>query len=153
MPKIEVDIPRETVNSTTDCTTITNRTVRHTLIEIYLEQGYSLNKISKLLKCSKHTIIEVKRGKKIGSKLLATRLKEQLADKFTVHASMFLDYANQQDKLDKASTLQLVTAAGISVDKARLLNNESTMNVNVRDVHSDVKAKLEQVERLIEAGE
>jgi len=150
MTTVAVKMPE---NVAGEVTTINPLTIKYTLIQIYLEQGLSTRKISKLVHVSNNAIMQVKRGERVGSIELASRLKEQLASKFTINASEFLDHANQPDKLDKASTLQLVTAAGISVDKARLLNNESTMNVSVRDVHQDIVLKQDRFAKLLDEVE
>ena len=148
MPKITVDMPEPDTGRNT---VLDRMTVNATIAQIYIEQGLSVRKINKLTGVSTDCIKKVRKGLKVGSPELAIRLKEGLANKFTIAASTFMDYAHDPDKLAKAGTLQLVTAAGISVDKARLLNNESTMRITITDVYQEYSTKITQLERMLEA--
>lgn len=135
---------------TAEETPIDARTLKNTVIGYYLAQKYSVRKIRRLTGAGHATILKVKKGELMGSTGLLKHIKSKLASTLELAASTFIDEATKRDKLDGASTLQLVTATGISIDKARLLNNESTLNVDVRSVHQDVASSMDKLNRLLE---
>lgn len=55
------------------------------------------------------------------------------------------------DKLEQASALQLATVAGISTDKARLMEDKSTSNVSHRGVIEHIDGDREQLMNKLQA--
>lgn len=66
-------------------------------------------------------------------KELLERYKRGLQTKFMRNADVLVQEAMREDKIEKASTLQLVTASGIMIDKAEKLEkgDQSPFNINI----------------------
>ncbi len=62
---------------------------------------------------------------------VATEIKNSLSSKLLVDASRLFNLAMSPEKIEKSSTLQLVTAGSILFDKHRLLAGESTSNTSI----------------------
>ncbi len=96
--------------------------------------GYSMENVANTVGIAKGTVHKWVHGQDIDRAEIAElcdRLKESLTDRLMVNADRLLIRAQDEDKIEKASTLQLVTAGSILIDKARLLRGESTENVAV----------------------
>lgn len=96
--------------------------------------GYTISHISAILGVSETCIVDWSKRPTFDSVSLqevSQGIKDSLAPKLIMNANLCFEMAMNDDKLKKASTLQLVTAASIMVDKARLLSNESTENIAV----------------------
>lgn len=70
------------------------------------------------------------------------KTKEILSAKFYLASDRLLDTAMRPEKLAKLRTTEGMMAAGIAVDKARLLEGKSTENVSVRGVVGHLQAQL-----------
>lgn len=78
---------------------------------------------------------------------LSSNIKKTMSDKFYVGASKLFAVAMEDKKLDKASTLQLTTAASQLIDKARLLDGDSTENIGmVIKRYESAKTKGQQID-------
>ena len=66
-----------------------------------------------------------------GFRELLDRVKAALPGQYFNYAARLANEAMSPEKIEKASTLQLMTAAGIAIDKARLIEGHSTENVSV----------------------
>ena len=83
---------------------------------------------------------------------LSERVKAHLCDKALHTANLCLTRATDDDKLDKASTYQLVMSSAVMIDKHRLLSGESTATVEVLVGHQqELDAEAIEVEARIQA--
>lgn len=74
---------------------------------------------------------------------LAQKFRNRLSSQMILDSKFLFDSATDEEKVAKASTLQLVTAGSILIDKSRLLAGESTENIAVRVKHvNDTDAEL-----------
>ena len=73
----------------------------------------------------------------VGLSELATGIKERMASKLYVNSNQIFNAAMDDDKIDKASHLQLVTSGSIMIDKARLMEGKSTENISMMYQRSD----------------
>jgi DNA-binding transcriptional MerR regulator len=101
--------------------------LRQAEIKALLEQGYSLKKISQMAKCSLETVIAVKRSNKF-DRAIVDAIKDKISGKFYRVADAAVD-AITPEKLENATPVQLITTAGIAIDKARLIDGDSTARV------------------------
>ena len=53
--------------------------------------------------------------------------------------------AMDEEKLRQSSALQLMTVAAISIDKSRLLDGESTQNINMRSVNANLDLERRKI--------
>lgn len=70
------------------------------------------------------------------------KTKEIMSAKFYLASDRLLDEAMRPEKLAKLRTTEGMMAAGIAVDKARLLEGKSTENVSIRGVVGHLQAQL-----------
>lgn len=120
------------------------------------ENGSSRREIAEKLGISKstvHAFICQSKLDDISHNDLASKVKARMASDMILNANSLFDEAMTDEKIEKASTLQLVTAGSILVDKARLLAGESTENISVRVKHvnetdSELKSIREEIMRL-----
>ena len=77
---------------------------------------------------------------------VADKFKGLMRSKFLLDSSFLIEKALEEDKVDKSSTLQLITAGSILFDKARLLSGESTDNIAIR--YSKVTEASQEVDRI-----
>lgn len=103
--------------------------MKYSLASALLAEGKSINYIATYTGLCKETVSRIKKGE---IKLLnrwVDEIKTHETGKITFLSHSILDSVNQGD-LDKASLLQKITSASILIDKRRLLQGESTENVN-----------------------
>lgn len=120
------------------------------------DNGSSRKEIAKTLGISTstvHAFISQSKLDDISHSDLASKVKARMASDMILNANSLFDAAMSEEKTEKASTLQLVTAGSILVDKARLLAGESTENISVRVKHvnetdSELKSIREEIMRL-----
>lgn len=134
---------------------ITPYSLKYSLASSLLSEGKSINYICTYTGLCKETVSKIKKGE---IKLLnkwADEIKSHETGKMTFLSNSILDSVNQGD-LNKASLLQKVTSASILIDKRRLLDGESTENINhlakldvlfsKRDEAKNVLGKLKSVD-------
>jgi hypothetical protein len=73
---------------------------------------------------------------------MVERTKELMSAKFYLASDALLDEAMRPEKRAKLRTTEAMLAAGIAVDKARLLEGKSTENVSIRGVVAHLQAQL-----------
>ena len=108
--------------------------------------GYSTSTISNHLGLSNgmvHTWVNGFSGDDVEVSEIAEKIKRNMSDRLMMMANIVLAKSMDEDKLKKASTLQLVTSSGILLEKHRLFAGESTANIslNVRKV-DDLNDKI-----------
>jgi len=130
-------------------TLLDHLSVKAALVKCYLDQGRSFREIRTLTGASNNLIQAVKSGKRNVPVALIENLKKGLITKSTIASDKFLSAAMTDEKIGKASLSQLMVGFGISVEKARLLSNESTHNIDVRSVHAQIGAKMEELETML----
>lgn len=74
-------------------------------------------------------------------------LKEELSDMFEGIAKRMILSITDEDIL-KINSYQRTVSAGISVDKMRLLRNQSTENISVRESLNNINKLSEEIEEL-----
>lgn len=99
-----------------------------------------------------HTWVNDPRLESIATLELTEHVKRTLSNKLYLNASKSLAIADS--KAEDASYLQLMTGTGISIDKARLLDGQSTMNVashysHIKEISED-EIKLDEKLRKLE---
>ena len=135
-----------------------NREIKHNALAYY-SVGYSTNQISKALDIPTKTLQSWFNGDFEADDAVvsayATKIKESLQSSLILKANRCFTEALKDEKMDKASTLQLVTAGSIMVDKQRLLAGESTENHshfhwsrNKKQVNEDVSKDEELLDQL-----
>lgn len=120
------------------------------------DQGSSRSEISKKLGISTstvHAFISESKLDDISHSDLASKFKARMANELILNANSLFDTAMHDEKMEKASTLQLITAGSILIDKARLLAGESTENISVRVKHineteSELKSLRDEISSL-----
>ena len=82
-------------------------------------------------------------------------LKGYMSDQYSRVSATLLNRAMDDDKLDKASTYQLVMASAVATDKSRLLQDQSTSNISLLSAHinklSDQEASIDAELRALES--
>jgi hypothetical protein len=134
------------IGSTT--TIITAEIITKSVIAHYFSQGLSERKIASLTGVSRHVVRKVVKRLDVDKNELLDHIKKNMANDLMLGAQKFLTVATSPGKLEKASLLQAVTGMGIAIDKARLLQGESTENLSIRANVSkldDAQAVLEQL--------
>ena len=92
-----------------------------------IDAGYTEKEISAIIGCSRDTIQRWKREEKgKTSTKLARSLTKRHRQKSIIASNLLLDEALKQDKLDKASTMQLVTSSKIVLDAQKLVEGEES---------------------------
>lgn len=61
---------------------------------------------------------------------VSAHIKDTLSKKLYLIASKSFNHAMEDDKIEKASSLQLATVGAIAIEKARLLEGSSTENIS-----------------------
>jgi len=96
-------------------------------------QGYRVKMIAEKVGASESRVYDWISKHAIGSvesNTLVGAIKERLAAKTYIMADSIMSRITDED-IDKANLMQKVTASSIMIDKARLLGDESTMNINL----------------------
>ena len=102
------------------------------------EIGYSTREIADICNVSQPSVVSWINNPDFNVDLIddenLTELSDRTKDRFSrtlrINAARSFSKAMTEDKMNSASHLQLVTAGGIMLDKARLLDGESTDNIN-----------------------
>ena len=94
-----------------------------------LDNGKSIRYVAKYTRLSDEIVCRIKKGEMEACNNFVEQIKKDESGKITYLANSILDSVNQAD-LTKASLLQKITSASILIDKRRLLDGESTENVN-----------------------
>ena len=93
-----------------------------------LGAGESVYAVSRSLERSPHTVARYAGSEEGVAKI--KEIQERLAEKFENLAERMLDSIDSAD-ITKINALQRTTAAAIGTDKARLLRNQSTDNLDI----------------------
>ncbi len=102
--------------------------------------NYSYDKISAIIGIGKTTVSDwIRRPSfdNVGLSELANGIKERMASQLYINSNQVFNAAMEDDKIDKASHLQLVTSGSIMIDKARLMEGKSTENISMMYQRSD----------------
>lgn len=100
-------------------------------VKALLESGKSERHTSKLAKVSRATVRAVNKCKSLDPQLV-DRIKLGLASKLYEVADRSLDHITD-DKMEKSTSVQLMTTAAIGIDKARLIEGKSTSRTEFVD--------------------
>lgn len=99
---------------------------------VMVEAGYSQQKISDELGVSKDTIRAIVKSQDPDSQIIratAKKIQALIPSMLYEAAGKFVEAAADPEKIAKAGTRDLAIAAGVFVDKARLMSGDSTANV------------------------
>jgi hypothetical protein len=114
-----------------------------------LEAGYSCRRTAAMARCSLSTVIAVKRRPELDPDVV-TNIKRHLSGKFYRIADESLDGITDE-KLQKASAPQLMTMAAIGIDKARLIEGQTTERTEfVNWTDRQLEAEIAQLEAELE---
>lgn len=111
--------------------------IKYVQAKSLLEQGKTYKQISASTGLSEPTIAKISTGRTEISPSWLKSVKSIESQKLTYLIHTILD-AITPEKLAASSSTQLVTSAAILVDKRRLLDGESTVNI----LHSDLMTTL-----------
>lgn len=95
-------------------------------------KGYKRDTIAEILRVGRtsiHTWINDPHVDALMNKELADAIKSNLVSDLYIKAHKLFSVGSEDERMDKSSTLQLYSSAGIAIDKARMLAGESTQNV------------------------
>ena len=121
------------------------QTGRRIAILARLEAGERPADIARREKVSLTTVQDIRndpRLRELSDGKAVERTKELMSAKFYLASDRLLDEAMRPEKLSKLRTTEGMMAAGIAVDKARLLEGKSTENVSIRGVVGHLQAQL-----------
>lgn len=108
---------------------LTPYSMKYALAETLLKQGKTITATATMTGLCRNTVMKVKNGEIKLANEWVSALKGHESAKHTFLSNLILDSINSRD-LEKASLLQKVTSSSILIDKRRLLDGESTANVN-----------------------
>lgn len=108
---------------------LTPYSIKYALADTLLKQGKTIKETCLMTSLSNGTVQRIKKGEIKLSDQWVQAIKGHESNKHTFLSNLILDSINQND-LNKASLLQKVTSSSILIDKRRLLDGESTQNVN-----------------------
>ena len=119
-------------------------------IKALADMGYKQRDIQKLTRSCSNTVVQAKREprEKMVPELIQ-RIKEGIVGKFYQSADLSLEnIINNPDKLKRAGVSALAMAAGICVDKARLIEGSSTQRIEIHSTQEQsVLDKLAELQR------
>lgn len=121
------------------------QTGRRIAILAHLEAGDRPSDIARREKVSLATVHNIRndpRLRELSDGKAVERTKELLSANFYLASDALLDEAMKPAKIVKLRTTEAMLAAGIAVDKARLLEGKSTENVSIRGVVGHLQAQL-----------
>jgi hypothetical protein len=108
---------------------LTPYSVRYALAHVMLKQGKTIRVTAQMSGLCVQTVVRIKKGEiKLANEWIE-EVKKCESAKHTFLANMILDSIDSQD-IAKASLLQKVTSSSILIDKRRLIDGQSTVNVN-----------------------
>lgn len=116
-------------NQFSDENTLTPYSVKFALADAMLKEGRKVKDVARLSGLCIQTVVRVKKGERKISSQWVDAIKKNESAKHTFLSNTILDSITKAD-IDKASLLQKVTSSSILIDKRRLLDGESTQNVN-----------------------
>lgn len=112
-------------------------------LQILRASGLTYNAISQEIKRSPKTVKKACLDPMIAHGI--KEIQEELADSYEGLARRMIDSITEED-IQKLNAYQRTIAAGISTDKMRLLRNESTENVSIREItatREEIQARRE----------
>lgn len=116
-----------------------------------LDSGKTLEAVSKESKLSIPTVWAIKHTKTLDQERVDA-IRKRLGGKFYEIADASLNGITQE-KIEKASVSQLIMAAGIATDKARLIEGQATARVEFRDATDQaLEEEITSLEAQIAAG-
>jgi len=102
-------------------------TVRKALARVLTDAGHSDRKVAEVVGLHRETVAKVRRDQYALPPGMIEALRDYEASKLTIVAHKAIDeLLENPEKIEKASALQLVTVAGIAIDKRQLLAGEPT---------------------------
>jgi len=104
-------------------------------IKALLEQGYSIAKCATMAGCSRDTVVAIKKSNKF-DRAIVDSIKNHISGKFYKVADAAVN-AITPEKLQNATPVQLITTAGIAIDKARLIEGDATQRIEFVGVVDD----------------
>ena len=116
-------------NQFSDENTLTPYSVKFALADAMLKEGRRVKDVASLSGLCIQTVVRIKKGERKIASTWVDAIKKNESAKHTFLSNTILDSINQND-INKASLLQKVTSSSILIDKRRLLDGESTQNVN-----------------------
>ena len=123
--------------------------LRQAEIKALLEQGYSIKKISRMADCSIETVMAVRKSNKFDRSIVEA-IKDKISGKFYRVADAAVD-AISHEKLQNATPVQLITTAGIAIDKARLIDGDATARVEfVSQTDNDLDSEIADLQFQLE---
>lgn len=108
---------------------LTPYSVKYALADVLLKQGKTLKVTALMTGLCINTVIKVRDGQIKLANEWVQAIKGTESAKHTFLSNTILDSITTTD-IEKASLLQKVTSSSILIDKRRLLDGESTQNVN-----------------------
>lgn len=133
--------------------------------------GYTYEKMTEITGVSEPTLVDWVKNPSFDTielKNIADGIKERLSSRLLINANQSFNAAMTDEKIAKASYLQLVVGGSTMIDKARLLNNESTENIamiskkvmeydskraDLNDEILDSQAEIMALEKKLDTGE
>ncbi len=120
-------------------------------IKLYRADGFTFHAISQKINRDPKTVKKTCLDPVIASQII--ELKEVLADQYENLARRMMDSITEED-IQKINAYQRTIASGICTDKMRLLRNESTHNVSLDVIHSNMAERQKRRQELLaELGE
>lgn len=116
-------------NQFSDDKTLTPYSIKFALADALIKEGRSNREIMRLSGLCRESIARIKRGERKIASIWVEAIKKNESAKHTFLSNTILDSITTTD-IEKASLLQKVTSSSILIDKRRLLDGESTQNVN-----------------------
>lgn len=123
----------------------TIQTGRRIAILARLEAGESCTEVARREKVSVSAVQSIKNDPHLRELLdgkAVEKTKEMMSAKFYLASDRLLEEAMRPEKIAKLRTTEGMMAAGIAVDKARLLEGKSTENLSIRGVVGHLQAQL-----------
>lgn len=120
---------RQTENAKAFINRLVPYSLRTSIAKELLDNNKTVRYVVKYTGLSNEIVMQIKKGYLDSCNTFVEQIKKDESGKITYLANSILDSVNQTD-LNKASLLQKITSASILIDKRRLLDGESTENVN-----------------------
>jgi len=112
------------------------------------EAGKSLRTLAKDTNLSVNTIRAILRQETPPSRMVE-RMKKGLAGKLYQVADMALDRVVEEGVIERLGGYQAMLVAGIAIDKARLVEGESTQNIDIRLITMKLEELAAEEKRLM----
>lgn len=119
-------------------------------IRAMLQHGMSEWQIAAMEGTSRSTVNAIRNDKRLDelNPALVATTKRMLSSRFYLLADKAVDRAGEDDRLEKMSSYQLAMIGAVSVDKARLMDGQSTENLAFKGVNEQVQTGLQDLERM-----